>query len=82
MAGDQKAQVELAERLARQSGASVGKSGDDRWRKLWNDMERLSSGEGLLKGALGTLTLQTRGRIYFDGILRSGGKLLKFDWQV
>lgn len=80
MAGDQKAQVELAERLARQSGASVGKSGDDRWRKLWNDMERLSSGEGLLKGALGTLTLQTRGRIYFDGILRSGGKLLKFDW--
>lgn len=43
-------------------------------------MERLSSGEGLLKGALGTLTLQARGRVYFDGILRSGGKLLKFGW--
>lgn len=82
MTGDQKEQMELAEKLARQGGASIGKGGEDRWRKLWNDMERLSSGEGLLKGALGTLTLQARGKIYFDGILRSGGKLLKFDWQV
>nr|KIR44019.1 hypothetical protein I312_06775 [Cryptococcus bacillisporus CA1280] len=72
MTGDQKGQMELAEKLARQGGASIGKGGEDRWRKLWNDMERLSSGEGLLKGALGTLTLQARGRIYFDGILRSG----------
>lgn len=82
MTGDQKGQMELAEKLARQGGASIGKGGEDRWRKLWNDMERLSSGEGLLKGALGTLTLQARGRIYFGGILRSGGTLLKFDWQV
>lgn len=82
MTGDQKGQMELAEKLARQGGPSIRKGGEDRWRKLWNDMERLSSGEGLLKGALGTLTLQARGRIYFDGILRSGGKLLKFDWQV
>ncbi|KIR96453.1 hypothetical protein L804_06288 [Cryptococcus deuterogattii 2001/935-1] len=72
MTGDQKGQMELAEKLAKQAGASIGKGGEDRWRKLWNDMERLSSGEGLLKGALGTLTLQARGRIYFDGILRSG----------
>ncbi|KIR71504.1 hypothetical protein I310_04811 [Cryptococcus deuterogattii CA1014] len=72
MTGDQKGQMELAEKLAKQAGASIGKGGEDRWRKLWNDMERLSSGEGLLKGALGTLTLQARGRTYFDGILRSG----------
>ncbi|AFR98986.1 hypothetical protein CNAG_05559 [Cryptococcus neoformans var. grubii H99] len=72
MTGDQKGQMELAERLVRQGEASVGKGGDDRWRRLWNDMERLSSGEGLLKGALGTLTQQARGRVYFDGILRSG----------
>ncbi|KIR31034.1 hypothetical protein I352_06615 [Cryptococcus deuterogattii MMRL2647] len=72
MTRDQKGQMELAEKLAKQAGASIGKGGEDRWRKLWNDMERLSSGEGLLKGALGTLTLQARGRIYFDGILRSG----------
>nr|KIR83994.1 hypothetical protein I308_05750 [Cryptococcus tetragattii IND107] len=72
MTGDQKGQMELAEKLARQGGPSIRKGGEDRWRKLWNDMERLSSGEGLLKGALGTLTLQARGRIYFDGILRSG----------
>ncbi|KAE8540758.1 hypothetical protein D1P53_003122 [Cryptococcus gattii VGV] len=72
MTGDQKGQMGLAERLVRQGGASIGKGGEARWRKLWNDMERLSSGEGLLKGALGTLTLPARGRIYFDGILRSG----------
>ncbi|WVQ73871.1 hypothetical protein IAR50_003452 [Cryptococcus sp. DSM 104548] len=70
--GDKKEQTELAHKLVRQGGSSLAGAREEGWRRLWDDMQRLASGEGLLKGALGTLTLQERGRIYLGGLLSSG----------
>ncbi|WVQ83558.1 hypothetical protein IAT38_005699 [Cryptococcus sp. DSM 104549] len=67
---DKGEQKELAERMVRQGGG-----GEEGWRRLWENMARLSGGEGgdeLLKGALGRLDVRERGRIYLGGILRSG----------
>ncbi|TYJ54672.1 hypothetical protein B9479_004706 [Cryptococcus floricola] len=70
--GDKKEQTDLANKLVRQGGSSLAGAREEGWRRLWDDMQRLASGEGLLKGALGTLTLQERGRIYLGGLLSSG----------
>nr|XP_031859120.1 uncharacterized protein CI109_005470 [Kwoniella shandongensis]KAA5526192.1 hypothetical protein CI109_005470 [Kwoniella shandongensis] len=64
-------QKELAEKMVRRQ-ASKG-LGEDMWRRLWDDMERLGGGEdSLVRGALGMLDLRERGRIYLGGVLSSG----------
>ncbi|WVR04045.1 hypothetical protein IAU60_001044 [Kwoniella sp. DSM 27419] len=65
--GDQK---ELAEKMVRRQRGL----GEDGWRRLWDDMGRLAGGEegGLLRGALGMLSVRERGRVYLGGVLGSG----------
>ncbi|WWC87530.1 uncharacterized protein L201_002420 [Kwoniella dendrophila CBS 6074] len=80
-------QIELAEKLIRKQQQQLTNSytytNEDTWRKLWDDMNRLSGTDstndnqnqddsGLLKGALGMLNKQERAKIYLGGILRSG----------
>ncbi|WVO17946.1 hypothetical protein L204_105644 [Cryptococcus depauperatus] len=70
--GDRQAQKELAEKLVRAGGTLLKGENEDRWRKLWEDTQRLASGQGLLKGALGRLSLRERGRAFLGAILRLG----------
>ncbi|WVQ94410.1 hypothetical protein IAU59_001489 [Kwoniella sp. CBS 9459] len=69
-ARDSSDQRELAEKMVRRQRGL----GEDGWRRLWDDMGRLAGGEdsGLLRGALGSLNVQERGRIYLGGLLSSG----------
>ncbi|KAK8861318.1 hypothetical protein IAR55_002137 [Kwoniella newhampshirensis] len=64
-------QKELAEKMVRRQGSKG--LGEDGWRRLWDDMDRLGGGEdSLVRGALGMLDLRERGRIYLGGVLSSG----------
>ncbi|WRT65435.1 uncharacterized protein IL334_002378 [Kwoniella shivajii] len=68
---NQKDQFQLAENLVRkQLGKNLDENG---WKKLWDDMNRLSGGQdALLRGALGMLDQNERAKIYLGGVLSSG----------
>ncbi|WVW79731.1 hypothetical protein I302_101701 [Kwoniella bestiolae CBS 10118] len=70
---NRKDQMELAERLVRKQ--QYANLQEDGWRRLWDDMGRLSGGDedgGSLRGALGMLDRRERARVYLGGVLSSG----------